>query len=129
VSRLAHRVQIITASLGDDGGLLGSAAHDADGLVLVALGAGHLPGGMLAALREAAQRIPVVLTCRPERSSLLFATYGFEGAEADVRSSGAICAPFLSAPAARIALLCCLGAGMGRAEIAHTLEAWDAQPG
>ena len=38
---------------------------------------------------------------------MLFATYGFEGAERDLRASGAICAPFLSAAAARIALLCC----------------------
>jgi L-asparaginase len=128
VRRLEHRVEIITAALGDGGALLRGAADDADGIVLIALGAGHLPPGILAALREVAPRIPVVITCRPERSSMLFATYGFEGGEADLRSSGAICVPFLSAPAARIALLCCLGAGLGREEIALTLAEWDAQP-
>jgi L-asparaginase/Glu-tRNA(Gln) amidotransferase subunit D len=60
---------------------------------------------------------------------MLFATYGFEGAEPDVRASGAICAPFLSPPAARIALLCGLGAGLDRSGIAAALAPWDAQSG
>jgi L-asparaginase len=82
---------------------------------------------MLAGVRAAADRIPVLVTCRPERSSMLFETYGFEGSERDIRASGAVCAPFLSAVAARIALLACLGAGLGRAEIADQLAPWDAR--
>ena len=88
-----------------------AAAAQSDGLVLVAFGAGHLSPGMLAALQAAVRRIPVLITCRPDRSQMLFSTYGFEGAERDLRASGAICVPFLSPAAARIALLCCLGAG------------------
>ena len=56
------------------------------------------------ALRAATERVPVLITCRPDRSSMLFSTYGFEGAERDLRASGAICVPFLSPAAARIAL-------------------------
>jgi L-asparaginase len=126
VSRLGHRVEIVTAALGDDGALLRHAAAAAQGVVVVALGAGHLSPAMLGELTAAAQRIPVVVTCRPERSSMLFSTYGFEGAERDLRASEAICAPFLSPVAARIALLCCLGAGLGRAAIANELGPWDA---
>jgi L-asparaginase len=126
VRALEARVDIVTATLADEGELLRAAAADANGLVVVALGAGHLPPGMLAAMREALARIPVVLTCRPDRSSMLFDTYGFEGAEADLRSSAAVCAPFLSAPAARMALLCCLGAGLDRDGIAAALAPWDA---
>jgi L-asparaginase len=124
VKRLAGRVEIVTAALGDDGMLMRAAASRADGLVVVALGAGHLPPGMLDVLREAG--IPIVLTCRPDRSSMLFGTYGFEGAEGDLRASGAVCAPFLSAAAARMALLCCLGAGLDRRAIAAVLAPWDA---
>jgi L-asparaginase/Glu-tRNA(Gln) amidotransferase subunit D len=58
---------------------------------------------------------------------MLFATYGFEGAERDLRASGAVCAPFLSAPAARMALLACLGAGLDRAGIAAALAPYDAR--
>jgi L-asparaginase len=126
ISRLEHRVEIVSPGLGDDGTLLGHAADLADGVVLVALGAGHLSPALYRELRSAVARVPVVLTCRPERSSMLFATYGFEGSEADLRASGAVCAPFLSAPAARIALLCCLGAGMDRDGIGVALAPWDA---
>jgi L-asparaginase len=126
VARLEYRVPIVTAALGDDGGLLGQAAASSEGVVLVALGAGHLPVAVLRELQAAAQRIPVVVTCRPDRPSMLFSTYGFDGAERDVRQSGAICAPFLSPAAARIALLCCLGAALERGEIAAALSPWDA---
>jgi L-asparaginase len=126
VRRLAHRVVVIGIGLGDDGALLRHAARSADAVVVVALGAGHLPPGVLQELRTANERVPVVVTCRPERSSMLFSTYGFEGGEQDLRASGAVCAPFLSPAAARIALLCCLGAGLDRAGIAAALAPWDA---
>jgi L-asparaginase len=124
---LQRRVSIVTAALGDDGDLLRAAARSGDGVVLVALGAGHLPPGMLHALLAAVKRVPVLVTCRVERSAMLFETYGFEGAEADVRASGAICVPFLSPAAARIALLCCLGAGLDSAAIGAALAQWDAR--
>ena len=123
---LGHRVPILTAVLGDDGELLRTAAGISDGLVVSAFGAGHVTPGMLRALRQAVERIPVVVTVRPERGSMLHATYGFEGSERDLRASGALCAPFLSAPAARIAVLCCLGAGLDRGATAAALAPWDA---
>jgi L-asparaginase len=126
IQDLDARVEILTASLGDDGSLVKAAARHADGLVVVALGAGHLPPPMLAELRDLNGRLPVVLTCRPDRSSMLFATYGFEGDESDLRGLGAVCAPFLSAQAARIALLACLGAGLDRDELAAVLAPYDA---
>jgi len=126
VETLEHRVELVTATLGDDGAMLRAAAQRADGVVLVALGAGHLPPEPLRELRVAAERIPVLVTCRPDRSSMLFETYGFTGSERDLRASGAICAPFLSAAAARIALMACLGAGLDDDEIAATFAPWDA---
>jgi L-asparaginase len=119
-------VRIVTAALGDDGALLRAAAQDADGLVVEAFGAGHVTPGMLHALRDAVARIPVVISVAPERGSMMHATYGFEGSERDVRSSGAVCVPFLAARAARIALLCCLGAGLDRDGIAAALAPYDA---
>lgn len=127
VDTLAHRIAIVTAALGDDGEGLAGQAERCDGLVVVAFGAGHLSPSVLHALRAATTRIPVLVTCRPERSSMLFDTYGFEGAERDLRASGAVCAPFLSAPAARMALLACLGAGLDRAGIAAALAPYDAR--
>jgi len=126
VQSLEHRVATVTTGLGDDGGLLRHAAETGDGVVLVALGAGHLSQPVLRELRAAAERVPVLITCRPDRSSMLFSTYGFEGAERDLRASGAICVPFLSPAAARVALLCALGAGLDRAGMQDALALFDA---
>jgi L-asparaginase len=126
LGRLANRVVVVTTGLGDDGAMLRHASRSADGVVLVALGAGHLPLGVMEELEAAADRVPVVITCRPERSSMMFSTYGFAGAERDLRASTAICAPFLSPAAARVTLLCCLGAGLDRAGTRAALAPWDA---
>lgn len=123
---ITHAVPILSAALGEDGSLLRAAGQAADGLVVEAFGAGHLTPGMLHALRDTIAQVPVVVTVAPERGSMMHATYGFEGSERDVRASGAVCAPFLSARAARIALLCCLGAGLDRNGIAAALAPWDA---
>jgi L-asparaginase len=123
-SHLGARVEIVTAALGGAGGLLAAAADGGDGVVLVALGAGHLPPALLRELRAA--NVPVAVTNRCERSSMLFDTYGFEGTESDLRGAGAICVPFLSAPAARMALICGLGAGLDRDGIAAALAQYDA---
>jgi L-asparaginase len=126
--RLDHRVAIVTTALGDDGHALATLAPQTDGLVVVALGAGHVTPGVLDALQAAIERIPVVVTCRPDRSQMLAATYGFRGAEPDIRSTGAVCVPFLSAPAARMALLACLGAGICKMQqIAAALARYDAR--
>jgi L-asparaginase len=124
--QLDLHVPILTASLGDEGAPLAAATRGAHGAVLVAFGAGHLSPAQLRELRAALERIPVALTCRPERSAMLFSTYGFEGAERDLRASGAVIVPFLSPPAARMALLACLGAGLDLPAIRSTLAPWDA---
>jgi len=123
-AQLSHRVEIITSSLGADAKLLAHAAGQADGIVLVALGAGHLSPAQLAELRSI--EVPVLITTRVDRSSMLFDTYGFEAAERDLRATRAICVPFLSPAAARIALLCCLGAGLDREQMRDRLAVFDA---
>jgi L-asparaginase len=127
VRSLEHRVATVATGLGDDGAILGHAAETHDGVVLVAFGAGHLSVPVLHALRAAAERVPVLITCRPGRSAMLFSTYGFEGAERDLRASGAICVPFLSPAAARVALLCALGGGLDRARMSDVFAPFDAR--
>jgi L-asparaginase len=119
VERLDGAVHVVATGLGDDGALLEAAvAAGADGIVAVALGAGHVPPAFLRAIERAAARVPVVATVRPERGAILHSTYGFEGAEGDLRASGAVCAGALSPAAARVKLMACLGAGCDRAGIA-----------
>ena len=114
------RVPIVPTFLGDDGALLRAAAAPApapapDGIVLVALGAGHVPPPVLDALADVvAGGLPVAVTVRPERGALLHETYAFRGAEPDVRATGAIPAGGASPQAARMRLLAALGAGLDR---------------
>jgi L-asparaginase len=118
VAQLDARVEIVPAALGSDGALVDAAlAAGADGLVAVVLGAGHAPPAFLSACRAAATRVPVVACVRPESGRMLRATYGFEGAEGDVRAAGLIPAPALSPAAARMTLMACLGAGYSRVAI------------
>jgi len=120
---LDARVPIVPTHLGDDGAGLRAALRDgADAIVFVALGAGHVAPPVLAALREAAAAVAVALTVRPERGALAHETYGFEGAEGDLRASGALPAAALSPQAARMVLLAGLGGGCGRAELASALD-------
>jgi L-asparaginase len=86
-----------------------AAAKGADGLVAVVLGAGHTPPAFLAALHEVSERIPVVVTVRPERGAVLHDTYGFEGSERDLRSGRLAIAGELTPQAARMRLLAELG--------------------
>ena len=128
-ARLDARVDVIAAGLGDDGALVRAAvAGGADGLVVVALGAGHLPPGVLEAVEAAARRVPVVATVRPERGTVLHRTYGFRGSERDLRASGVIVAGRRSAAAARIALIAALGAGLGGAALRRVFVDDDSAP-
>lgn len=104
-------VPIVATWLADDGRLLRAAAERADGVVLCTLGAGHVNEAVLGAVADVAARMPVVLAVRPARGSFARSTYGFAGAEGDLRATGATAAGVLSPQAARMKLLACLGAG------------------
>ena len=120
---LDARVPIVPTFLGDDGAGLRAAVRDgADAVVFVALGAGHVAPAVLRALRDAAAALPVAVTLWPERGLLLHETYGFEGCEDDVRSSGALPAGSLSPRAARMILLAGLGAGASTAALTAALD-------
>jgi L-asparaginase len=109
--RLDFHVPIVVAALGDELALLDAPA---DGAVVATLGGGHLSPAALERVRSAVARMPVVLAVRPERGAMLSSTYGFEGAEGDLRASGAIPVGALSPQAARMKLLACLGCGLDR---------------
>jgi L-asparaginase len=108
-SDLDAYVPIIAAASGMDSRPL---EQDAAGLVLLALGAGHLPESMLPGLDEAlAAGIPVVICARPARGGTLERTYGFVGSETDLAERGVILAGSASPWKARIRVLVALALG------------------
>jgi L-asparaginase len=115
---LDRRVLIVPTASGDDGTLARAALGTGpDGMVIGTLGAGHLAPPLLELWGQAAERIPVVAYCRPERGVVLTGTYGYAGSERDLRGTQIIPAGFLSPQAARMKLLACLAAGLQTDEI------------
>jgi L-asparaginase len=123
---LDRSVLIVPTAAGDDGTLARAALATApDGVVIGTLGAGHLVPPLLELWAEAAERIPVVAYCRPERGVILSATYGYAGSEQDLRDSGIIPAGFLSAQAARMKLLACVASGLTIPEVREAFRQDD----
>ncbi len=98
----AARVALVTVVLDDDGVLLEGLADRVDGIVVAAMGAGHVPQrlaeplGELAARRAGRPGVP-----HRRRVSVLHATYGFVGSESDSLRRGLISAGYLDGPKSR----------------------------
>jgi L-asparaginase len=115
---MQRRVLVVPTMAGDDGSLAHAALEtEPDGVIIGTLGAGHLGPPLLDVWAEAAERMPVVAYCRPERGVVLNATYGYRGSERDLRETRIIPAGFLSPQAARMKLLACLASGLAIDEV------------
>lgn len=88
---------------------VGTGAHEvqalaaiADALVVEAPGGGHVPSWIVAALQEAAARVPVVLASRTGAGGTLESTYGYPGSELDLLEKGLVSAGYRDAVKARL---------------------------
>jgi L-asparaginase len=106
-----------TAVLGDDPAVLAATIGTVDGLVLSAMGAGHVPESLVEPLANATKAMPVVLATRTGAGSVLRDTYGFAGSERDLIAHGLIPAGSLDPLKARILLRCLLACGASRVQV------------
>lgn len=113
-----HSVALFTAALGDDGRMLDEVPRlEYVGLVVEAMGGGHVPEAMVGKLERLAETMPVVLASRTGSGDVLRKTYGFPGSEMDLLGRGLIPAGMFDGLKARLFLSLLLRSGVNRNEI------------
>jgi L-asparaginase len=118
-------VALHTFTLGDDGRLLPEIERQGyAGLVVEALGGGHVPSITVDALEDLAVKMPVILASRTGGGEVLRSTYGFIGSEMDLLERGLIYAGPLDGLKARLYLAVLLRAGATREEIRNSFDSW-----
>jgi len=111
-------VALLTATIGDDGRMLaGLPGLGYRGLVIEAMGVGHVPSAMVPALASLTNIFPVVLSSRVASGSVFAGTYGFPGSEIDLLGRGLIGAGSLGGLKARLLLSLLLGVGLQGQEL------------
>jgi L-asparaginase len=108
----APPVALLQIGLGDDGRLLPALPElGFRGLVVAAMGAGHVPERLVEALAALAARMPVVLCSRVTEGPVFVRTYAFAGSERDLRARGLLGSGALGPLKARLLLQLALAAG------------------
>jgi L-asparaginase len=106
------RVAQVLVSFDDDDRLIAAVPSlGYRGLVLAALGGGHVPSWIMPALRDVVARIPVVLASRTNRGEGLLSSYGYPGSETDLLAAGLIPAAGVGTSHAAVLLRLLLMAG------------------
>ncbi len=123
---VAPPVALITASLADDGRLLGAVADlGYRALVVETMGGGSVPPSWSPLLERLTAVMPVVYSSRAGRGPTLRCTYGGPGGERDLRRMGMLPAGLLDGLKARLLLGLLLGAGVERSAIEHAWRLFD----
>ncbi|MQA88437.1 MAG: hypothetical protein GEV03_28425, partial [Streptosporangiales bacterium] len=117
-------VALPTVGLADDGRLLAEVERlGYAGVVVEAMGGGHVPAHLAPTLANLARRVPVVLASRTGSGEVLRETYSFPGSETDLLEHGSIPAGALDGLKARILLMLLLAR---REEVDDIRAAFDA---
>jgi L-asparaginase len=125
----AQPVALQWTSLDESGRLLQAMLEAPDhlgyrGVVLAAMGGGHLPERMVEVATRLAAALPTVISPRAGGGPMLRHTYGGPAAEIALREAGLIWGGRLHPLKARVLLETCLRARLDRAAIAELFDAW-----
>lgn len=116
-------VEVVSMYAGAGGNLVRAVMGHAQGLVIQAVGAGHVSPCMYEAIVDVLRSgIAVVITTRVPRGGVR-ACYGFPGSSQLLKNAGAILASDLSAWKARVLLMLALQKGRSNAQIQELFDA------
>jgi L-asparaginase len=105
---LSARVPVLTVGLDERPEVVTALGGVADGLVVAALGGGHVPGALAEPLGALAGGLPVVLASRTGAGSVLTSTYRSPGSETDLLGRGLVWSGALGPAKARVLLVTAL---------------------
>ena len=118
-------VALYHIALGDDGRLLPEIEEKGyAGLVVEAMGGGHVPSVMVETLEDLASKMPVLLASRTGGGEVLRSTYGFIGSETDLIERGLIHTGPLDGRKARLLLTLLLQSGATKDKVKETFDTW-----
>ncbi|MCP4935720.1 MAG: asparaginase [bacterium] len=119
-------VALLVSSMNDDCRLITAAVDTGyKAIVLVAMGAGHVPPEVADRLEEAVLHIPVVFCSRSPDGQVCRQTYGYKGGEMDLLQRGLISSGWLPPLKAKILTTLMLAQGLGKGDISVSLQAYD----
>jgi len=124
-----HPVALLWLGLDEPGYLLQALVDHRDqlgyrGVVLGAMGGGHVPERVASLVVQLAELVPTVVSPRAGGGPLLRQTYGGPSSEIALRKGGLIWGGRLHPLKARVLLETCLRAGLERAAITEIFDAW-----
>ncbi|WP_422001896.1 asparaginase [Reyranella sp.] len=129
VSGEARPVALLWMGLDEPGGLIEAILAAPDrlgyrGVVVAAMGGGHVPERLAPLAGRLAAALPTVVAARAGGGPLLRHTYGGASSEIALLEAGLIWGGRLHPLKARVLLETCLRAGLDRAAIARVFAAW-----
>ena len=122
-------VALLWVALGEPGYLLETLIDHRDqlgyrGIVLGAMGGGHVPERIAPLVTQLAEIVPTVVSPRAGGGPLLQQTYGGPSSEIVLRQAGLIWGGRLNPLKARVLLETCLRAGLDRPAIVEVFNGW-----
>ncbi|MCP5072865.1 MAG: asparaginase [Rhodobacteraceae bacterium] len=119
-------IRLHVAAIGDRQGVISRLSRNGcDGVVLAAMGGGHVSPDLCDEISSVAEAIPLVLASRTTGGQILKSTYGYPGGEMDLIDRGAISSGWLHPLKARILLNCLVTEGADHERIRTVFQQFD----
>lgn len=125
-SRTDHHIALLEAAFSDTTDFIDHAARSGRyaGIIVAALGAGHVSTAYADVIGEFAHTLPILIATRTGANATASSTYGYPGSEIDLIRRGAIMAGWRSPRKARVLLWALIAAGLDNAKLRSAIGTW-----